>query len=141
MKKIFVFSIIIFSIVIIGCSDDNASQPEEKLESKLLGIWSDGTTVESFYVYKKQKKAPQNDYYIQLLPNNKLIEHKNSGWCGTPPISYATYNGKWTLKDSLIDIEVPYWGGMMYIKWKIVQVDNQALKIEWIDSKNKSKKQ
>lgn len=56
-----------------------------------------------------------------------FIERKNAGWCGTPPIAYADFNGSWAKNDSLIDITVDYWGGVANYHWKIISIDNNNL--------------
>ena len=55
--------------------------------------------------------------------------NKNAGWCGTPPISYADFEGTWKKSDSTISITVGYWGGLLDYQWKIVSIDNKSLTI------------
>lgn len=70
-----------------------------------------------------------NQYGLSFEQNNRLIERKNSGWCGTPPISHSDYTGTWIQKDSIISINVGYWGGTLDYSWKIVAVNQVELTV------------
>ncbi len=63
-----------------------------------------------------------------LNPGN-FCGKENSGWCGTPPISCSDFEGTWTKADSLLNIDVAFWGGMVDYQWKIISVDNDELTI------------
>ena len=73
---------------------------------------------------------PANSPSIKFLNDGTLIERKNSGWCGTPPIAYADFSGNWRVQNGNIIIDVAYWGGMEQRAWKIIDVTNTSLKIE-----------
>jgi hypothetical protein len=77
----------------------------------------------------KSNKLKENEYGILFKSNGKLTERKNSGWCGTPPISYADFNGYWEEHNSIIEIKVDYWGGLADYQWKIISVDNDILTV------------
>ena len=58
-----------------------------------------------------------------------MTERKNSGWCGTPPISYADYPGSWSvLNDTMINVTVGYWGGTINYKLDIETLNSELLK-------------
>lgn len=59
----------------------------------------------------------------------KFIERKNSGWCGTPPVSYSDFEGNWSINDSLLNVSVAYWGGLADYQWKIISLDDKRLTI------------
>lgn len=65
--------------------------------------------------------------------NGQLVERANSGWCGTPPIAYSNYDGKWNLvNDSKIDIKGKFWGGDKNYGIEIVSVTASTLRIKYI---------
>jgi hypothetical protein len=65
--------------------------------------------------------------------DGRLLERKNAGWCGTPPISYANFPGTWVMdSDSLIKINAGYWGGMTDYALKIISLDLFQLKVIYL---------
>lgn len=91
-------------------------------------VWTPSEYTDSLIVCKRLDKLPNSIYAFQFNIDGKFIEHKNAGWCGTPPITYALYEGTWSVSsDSILSIEVPYWGGIAQLKRKIVSVDKNKL--------------
>lgn len=70
-----------------------------------------------------------NAYGFAFKSDGVFVERKNAGWCGTPPITYADFEGTWTVVDSKIIITVAYWGGTADYQWKIISIDSKELKI------------
>jgi hypothetical protein len=65
--------------------------------------------------------------------NGKLTDRANSGFCGTPPITYANYKGHWHWgTDSLVIMNSKFWGGDMDYKLEIVSVSAQKLFVKII---------
>ncbi|MDA3821215.1 MAG: hypothetical protein PF450_01195 [Bacteroidales bacterium] len=92
---------------------------------------------ESAIVLEKVSSLPNDEYGIEFKSNGKLTEWKNSGWCGTPPISYGEFEGSWEFKnDSVLSIESEYWGGTSIMEWEILELNNQTLKHLIIKSEN-----
>jgi hypothetical protein len=75
-----------------------------------------------------------NEYGIVFNSDGNILERKNAGWCGTPPLIYNDFNGTWEIKDPTIKIHVAYWGGMADYSWKIITIDNNELNIVPIES-------
>ncbi len=94
----------------------------------LIGFWDDRTGNDTV-TYKRADKLPDNNFGFEFKTNGVFVERKNSGWCGTPPITYSDYEGKWTLKNSTIKITTVYWGGLIDYEWKILSVNEKFLKI------------
>ena len=55
------------------------------------------------------------------------MERRNAGWCGTPPVVYADFDGNWTIKDSLISITLNHTEGLIYYEWQVISVDQNNL--------------
>lgn len=75
----------------------------------------------------------EGQYCFGFKENGEFTERKNAGWCGTPPISYADFDGNWTINDSIVEINVEYWGGMAYYKWKIISLHEQQMSLIQIE--------
>ncbi len=119
--------ILLFAFTIIACEKNNenlAANPDH-----LIGSWFNPQYNDSLVTFERSEGLIENEYGFTFIEDNTFIERKNSGWCGTPPISYADFDGTWTNKDSIIKITVDYWGGTADYTWKMVTVDETTLKI------------
>ena len=130
MRKYFAISLVLVVFLTLACD-------KEKLEPvnipiRLNAIWVENGYDQEISIFKKSNEFDSNKYGFQFMNNGKFIERKNTGWCGTPPISYTIYEGKWTiLSDSLINIESQYWGGTMLFQIEIVSVNKNELKLRY----------
>ena len=124
MRKLILLIPILF--LVGGCSKDDIIIDPDNL---LPGIWIFDKFDDSSYSFYRSNSFIENHCY-KFNSDGTLTERKNSGWCGTPPISYADYSGTWSAKsDTEIEINVGYWGGTMTYKFNILQVDNDSLKV------------
>lgn len=96
---------------------------------KIIGCWINPTAVDTLWKYTRSKSLKDNDYGFVFKSDQWFVERKNSGWCGTPPISYADFDGTWTIKDSLINITVKFWGGLADYQWRVISVDDNNLTV------------
>lgn len=132
MKKVFL-PIIFLSFLISGCSKENISIDPDNL---IIGIWNYSDYQDNTSIFTRNNEFINNHCY-QFNSDGTLTERKNSGWCGTPPISYADYSGTWTiLNDKLIQINVGYWGGTTSYKLNIEAVDSKSLKTSYVPEDN-----
>lgn len=117
---------------------------KEFLEVEALGANAGivGTWVEEAYrgdttLLKRAGKLNEVKYGFTINEDGTFIERKNSGWCGTPPISYANYDGSWeAVSDSLLNITVGYWGGMMTYQIRVVSLNGEDLAIKYLYSED-----
>jgi hypothetical protein len=80
-------------------------------DNPLVGNWT-YSHYDSGALFFERSNGFINDHCYKFNPDGSMTERKNSGSCGTPPISYADFTGTWSFKnDSLIEISVGYWGG------------------------------
>ncbi len=98
-------------------------------DDNLIGSWIESNTDDSLIEYKKVNELRDSKYGFSFNSKALFIERKNAGRCATPPIGYANYEGTWERADSIIDIEVAYWGGFVDYKWKIVSLNTDKLTI------------
>ena len=126
MQKYF-FLLLVASLSISSCT---------KMGEDIIGYWvyDNYDQEDSVTVYNRVKDMPDDAHGFAFKENGVFLEHKNAGWCGTPPISYANYEGTWTRTDSLVTIEVGYWGGTSRYQWEIYSVNRDHLSVKVISS-------
>ena len=122
LKIICVFSI---AVLFLACEKEN--NPELGDTISLIGYWVDPQINDSIFTFEKAEKLPDNDYGLAFKEGQEFLERKNSGWCGTPPISYSDYAGTWNLDGPIINITVGYWGRIVDYKWRIISIEKNKL--------------
>jgi hypothetical protein len=121
------FAITIFlSLLTFSCQKEKNYSIEL---DNLIGNWINPVYNDSLIIFERSGWTNIDSYCLSLKENGQLVERKNGGWCGTPPISYADFKGGWGLVDSLITINVGYWGGTAEYKWKVVSTTADRLKV------------
>jgi hypothetical protein len=127
MKTLYNVTLLLSLIILIAC--------EERSESivigsdELLGNWINPVVADTIWTFERAELLKNNDYGFSFKSAQLFVERKNAGWCGTPPISYADFDGSWTANGSVINITVGYWGGEAVYQWKIISIDNNHLTI------------
>jgi len=111
----------------ISCEKSN--DPVIDDSDLLIGYWINPVAVDTFLKYERVGELKENAYGFGFKTGHSFVERKNAGWCGTPPVIYGDDQGTWARNDSLIDIEVPYWGGTAHYQWKIISLDNSSMTI------------
>jgi hypothetical protein len=118
--------VFVFTLTSISCEKNNDLV---KYPDSLIGNWINPRYSDSIVIFEKSADLKNNEYGLSFKQAGIFVERKNSGWCGTPPISYADYEGTWIKNDSIISITVGYWGGSADYNWKVVSINNGKLKI------------
>ena len=95
----------------------------------MLGHWIEASYNDTTIVYKRASGIPEGTPGWTFIEDGSLINRANSGFCGTPPISYADYKGNWVASDSIIDISVEFWGGILLLKWQILEISESELEV------------
>lgn len=125
MKTIY-FTTLLLCSLLYSCSEDGIEIDPDNL---LIGTWTYSDYQDDASIFSRNQKF-NNDHCYKFNPDGTLTERKNAGWCGTPPISYADYDGTWTaLNDTLIQINVGYWGGSQVYDLDIEALDSHSLKV------------
>jgi hypothetical protein len=128
MKVTYYFILLLFSIVFLTSCENDIDLKSDEAEL-IIGHWISPVYIDTLVQYTRAEGLNENDYGISFNPGNSLIERQNAGWCGTPPISFANYNGTWSKTGDDIDITVDFWGGKVYHKWKVIANDQKTLTI------------
>jgi hypothetical protein len=127
MNRIILFSLL-FVLGISSCkkSDNRPSYPDDSLVS----AWIHPQYTDSIITFERSEKLIPGDYGLLLKNNYSLTERKNSGWCGTPPIVYGDFEGNWSKSNDTLNMEVGFWGGTTHIKWQVLSVDDNELRVK-----------
>lgn len=123
MKQILIALLI--SISFIACQKDEAPIPQGN--NDLVGSWINPQYTDTLVTYTRSASLVENESGFTFKSNNSLVCRENSGWCGTPPIVTADYDGTWSWNDSLVNIKTSYWGGKTEFSWKIISLNQQKL--------------
>ena len=131
MKNLLIIVTLLF--IAVGCSKDVIQIDPDNL---LLGVWNYSDFNNNDNIYIRSNEFIENHCY-KFNSDGTMTERKNSGWCGTPPISYADYSGTWNIiNDTLIQINVGYWGGTTNYKLDIQSVNSDVLKVSYVSEDN-----
>ncbi len=104
----------------------------EKQTSYLSGTWVDPVYGDSITSYKRSSGLIKDTYGIQFLPDNQLILRAIAGPCATPPVVYADSKGVWQVSDSVLTMQVPFWGGQMRTTWRIWEITDNHLRMQFL---------
>jgi hypothetical protein len=133
LKTIILISIISFLSSFVTDSNN--------LEDKLLGTWIYSNYHNESIQFKKERSFDNKNPGIKFKKNGALVKRQNSGWCGTPPISYENYKGSWkTTSDSTLTIRYEYWGGMIEEDWLITDLSNDVLDVKNLNKRIENNK-
>jgi hypothetical protein len=127
MKTINIILISLSIFILSACKQ--STEPPINESNKLLGTWIKPVYVDTLRRFERTNALQDTAYGFSILSDKVFIERKNSGWCGTPPISYENYKGSWTENDYILSINVGYWGGTVDYQWKIISVDDKYLTV------------
>ncbi len=123
-------SAVLISLIVafLTASCSKPSDPDDANE--LYGTWVMAEYEESATILRRSSELNADEYGFIIHPGGRFTERKNAGFCGTPPISYANFEGDWThLSENLLDINVGYWGGTTSFKIEIISLSSAELKI------------
>jgi hypothetical protein len=114
-------------MLLFACNKDEIKIDSDNL---LLGIWTYSEYQNDAAVYTRSDGFTDNPCY-KFKSDGSLLERKNSGFCGTPPITYSDYDGSWSvINDTIIEIKSAYWGGEMTYSLDIESVTMDTLKVK-----------
>lgn len=128
MKATHYYILLLFLFVFLTSCENNIELKSDNAEL-LIGSWISPVYIDTLVQYSRAEALKEDDFGISFNPGNSLVERQNAGWCGTPPISYANYNGTWSKTGDIINITVDFWGGKANHKWKVIAIDSKTLTI------------
>jgi len=130
-NNLFSLTAIVLALFVASCGQPTDPIEDNHTLSALYGTWvwagygDEGTTV-----LRKSGELDDNQYGLNIRRRRELTERKSAGWCGTPPTTYANYEGEWkALSKNMLEITVGYWGGTISYQMEIVSLSSDELKI------------
>ena len=128
MHKFNLIFLVIFIILFFSACDKSTLALDSH---PLYGVWVEQEWDDGIQVYRKELELDEDKHGFIFYEDGKFLEHGNSGGCGTPPISYMDFEGKWQYLDSdSIRIDVGFWAGTTHYIFKIVSLDKHKLRIK-----------
>ncbi len=126
------FVAVIIALFVCSCTQPQNLNEDEQTNNSLNRTWVRTGHEDGYTILKNSDSLDGNEYGFIIYPDGKFTERKNSGWCGTPPIAYSNFEGEWkNLSDSLLEINVGYWGGAVSYQMEIVSVSSDVLRIQY----------
>jgi hypothetical protein len=128
MKRVF---FLLLGGLLISCSDISVN-PD--VSSDLYGIWVyHSINDNNIFTMVKSSGFETDKPGLSIEKEGKFIERQINGWCGTLPVTYDNYDGKWTSETTdLLNISVGYWGGILKYKMKIISLTKSTLQYQRI---------
>ncbi|OBX27254.1 hypothetical protein LX77_02780 [Gelidibacter algens] len=129
MKPRIKILLLLLMVIHIGCDTDVESLQINESD-KLVGHWIKPVANDTELKLDRANALKKDAYGISFLTESNCIE-RSSGWCGTPPLIFADFQGSWKRNDSIITITIDNgMNGLEAINWKIKTLDDQSLVIE-----------
>lgn len=130
--------LILVTLALFSCKKDDNKVVKEN--DSLIGNWIKPEYNDTLVTYTRAGNLLNNEIGYSFNTGNTCIVRQNSGFCGTPPITTADYEGTWSSNDSLVNISSRYWGGKMECIWKIISINDEKLvvatvKVEYQEGK------
>lgn len=101
-------------------------------DNSLIGLWNYSDFSNNTYIYARSQEFVETQGYI-FNPDGTLTERNITGWCATPPLSFSDNRGDWSIKDdTLITVNVEYWGGTRTYMLDIESITADSLKLVYI---------
>ena len=136
MKRLMFLAVI---VLLSSCESDLMNLEALGDNASILGTWVEDEYQGDTLLLNRSGSFDKERYGFTFKEDGTFIEHKNAGWCGTPPITYDSFEGKWeAVSDSLLDITVAYWGGGMTYQMRIVYLDAEDLAIRYLYTENRT---
>jgi len=128
MNKI-TLTIICLALLLSSCTKDKLIIDPD---NPLIGLWNYADFQNNTSVYARDQKFAETQGYI-FNSDGSLTERNIEGWCATPPLSFADNRGEWSIEDdTLITVNVEYWGGRRTYMLDIESVTADSLRLVYI---------
>ena len=134
-RSIFILLLVMF----YSCEADLLNMEALGDNAGIVGTWVEDEYLGDTLFLDRSGSFDNEKYGFTIHEDGTFTEHKNAGWCGTPPITYDNFDGTWeVVSDSLLDITVAYWGGMMTYQIRIISLTADELAIRYLFTENRT---
>ncbi len=136
MRKI-IFLLLL--IMLVSCEKNMQEADMLGANADIIGTWVENGYEDDVTLLERAQSLDPSKYGFTINEDGTFIEHKNAGWCATPPITYDNFEGDWeAVSDSLLEINVGYWGGTMTYQMRIVFLDQDSLGIRYLYAESRA---
>ena len=130
---------ILVLVLFFSCENDLMNMEALGDNAGIVGTWVEDEYKGDTLLLDRSGAFNKEKYGFTIHEDGRFTEYKNAGWCGTPPITYDSFEGTWeAVSDSLLDITVAYWGGMMTYQMRIVALSADQLAIRYLYTENRT---
>lgn len=114
----------IFFAVFAACSKEDLKIDPD---NPLLGTWVQTDYKENAVIYTRASRLNDDRPGMVIQADGRVVLRGIAGWCATPPVAYANYEGRWGKSGSVLRTTVHY-------QW-IPEASVQEQEIVSVDSK------
>jgi len=102
-------------------------------DNPLIGTWVQVGYGENSVIYARASRLKNDGPGMVLQADGQVVLRTIAGWCATPPVSYANYEGRWSKSGSLLQTTVHYqWIPEASVQEQdIVSVDEKRLELAY----------
>lgn len=112
-------------------SNDKAADKGTISDNKIIGFWVRSGHHSQFTKYQRKSAFAEDKPGVAFKEGGQFLKRQNSGWCGTPPITYSNDTGTWTrTSDSTVTIRYTYWGGELEEDWLIGELGDKTMHVK-----------
>ena len=125
--KIFSYLLILLILPLTSAFDTT----DHKELGTLFQKWVFVDSNEEGLLYVSDARFKEDKSGMEFRKDGTLVVRQNSGWCGTPPISYGNFSGTWTaISKNEFALSYKFWGGTMNSTMTIVKLNKKELVIK-----------
>lgn len=126
-------------LMMVSCAEEMGPAEMMGENSGIFGTWVEKGYDQEIAVLERAGALAADSYGFIIREDGTFTERKNAGFCGTPPITYANFDGEWVaLSDSLLEITVGYWGGTINFQMRIVSLERDTLEVRYLYGDNRA---
>lgn len=136
MKRLFFLAVI---ALFCSCESDLLNLEALGDNAGIVGTWVEDEYRGDTLYLDRSEAFVKYKYGFTLHEDGAFTEYKNADWDASSSITYDSFEGSWeAVSDSLLDITVAYWGGVMTYQMRIVYLDAQELAIRYLYTENRT---
>jgi hypothetical protein len=128
MQNVIIVSLL---FLLLSCQKDVSFSRQSN--HSLIGIWeaSNAEMVNNDVIVTYLRVEDEYEKYCIIFEENDVFKSHDSGFCGTPPITFHTTEGKYDLDGNLITFDIDHY---MYsgASMEIIELSASMLKVKLI---------
>lgn len=131
--------IILVLALLFSCEADQLNMEALGANTGIVGTWVRDEYQGDTLFLDRSGAFVADKYGFTLHDDGTFTEHKTSSLDLNSPQAYRSYEGTWeAVSDSLLDITVAYWGGVMTYQIRILSLTADQLAIRYLYSDSRT---